>query len=74
MPAGDPIVNLHVGDRLTLTKRHPCGSHAWRVTRTGADIGLQCEGCARRVMLDRRELERRLAGPVERPASEPADE
>jgi hypothetical protein len=65
MPAGDGVIELHVGDRLKLSKRHPCGSHAWRVTRTGADIGLQCEGCGRRVMLERREVERRLAADVE---------
>jgi hypothetical protein len=38
---------------------HPCGSYEWTVTRLGADIGLECKGCGRRVMLTRRELARR---------------
>jgi hypothetical protein len=28
--------------------------------RLGADIGLVCEGCGRRVLLERSELERRM--------------
>jgi len=38
----------------------------WRVVRLGADIGLVCDGCGRRVLLERRDLERRLAGFLER--------
>ena len=38
-------VDLRIGDRIALRKAHPCGSHEWRVTRLGADIGLVCEGC-----------------------------
>jgi hypothetical protein len=30
------------------------------VVRLGADIGLRCQGCQRKVLLPRRELERRL--------------
>ena len=53
-----PDLRLH--DRLRLRKQHPCGSYEWTVTRLGADIGLECKGCGRRVMLTRRELNRRL--------------
>lgn len=61
MPASDqPVMELNVGDRLELAKVHPCGSRTWAVTRTGADIGLACDGCGRRVFLERRELERRF--------------
>jgi hypothetical protein len=49
-----------VGDRVMLRKAHPCGSVLWRVTRTGADIGLECEGCGRRVMLAREVFEGRV--------------
>jgi hypothetical protein len=42
-----------------MRKPHPCGSIEWKVTRLGADIGLECLGCGRRVMLTRRELQRR---------------
>lgn len=70
MPAGEPVVDLRLGDRLTLAKPHPCGGRTWVVTRLGADIGLACEGCGRRVMLERREVERRLTGSIERGTDE----
>lgn len=48
-----------IGDEVRLRKMHPCGSRDWRVTRTGADIGLECAGCKRRVLLAREDFERR---------------
>lgn len=53
-----PDLRLH--DHLRLRKQHPCGSYEWTVTRLGADIGLECRGCGRRVLLTRRELAKRL--------------
>ncbi len=47
-------------DRVRLRKPHPCGSTTWRVVRLGADIGLKCEGCGRRVLLPRSEAEKRI--------------
>ena len=61
-----PPVEFRVGDRLTLAKAHPCGSSTWQVVRLGADIGLVCEGCQHRVLIERRQLERRLKGFIER--------
>jgi len=49
-----------IGDRLELRRPHPCGARTWRVVRLGADIGLVCDGCRRRVLLARADLERRL--------------
>ena len=65
MTQDKPIVAFEVGKVVRLAKPHPCGSLEWRVIRTGADIGLECAGCGRRVMLERRELERRFKGFVE---------
>lgn len=62
MPDAKPVLNVNVGDRVLLAKQHPCGSREWQVTRIGADIGLLCRGCDRRVMLERRDLERRFKG------------
>ncbi|HNT54434.1 MAG TPA: DUF951 domain-containing protein [Anaerolineaceae bacterium] len=45
---------------VRLRKPHPCGSYDWKVIRLGADIGLECCLCTRRVLLSRRELLRRL--------------
>jgi hypothetical protein len=58
--ADRPPLDVRLGDRITLAKAHPCGSSTWQVTRLGADIGLVCEGCGHRVLLERRDLERRL--------------
>jgi len=61
---------VRLGDRLELRKPHACGGRAWRVTRLGADIGLVCEACTRRVLLERAELERRFGSWLTR--AEPA--
>ncbi len=61
-----PVVDLRIGDRITLRKAHPCGSHDWQVTRLGADIGLACGGCGHRVLMDRLDVERRFTGHLER--------
>jgi len=50
-----------MGDVVVLRRGHPCGTNAWTVVRVGADIGLRCGGCERRVLLDRATLRRRLA-------------
>ena len=60
------VVDFQPGDRLELRKPHPCGSRQWSVVRIGADIGIVCGGCARRVTLERRLLERRLQRVLER--------
>ncbi|HUT16635.1 MAG TPA: DUF951 domain-containing protein [Anaerolineae bacterium] len=59
-------VKVSVGDVVRLRKVHPCGSYEWRVVRIGADIGLKCLGCARRVLLPRSTFERRLKAFVTR--------
>ncbi|HOE70015.1 MAG TPA: DUF951 domain-containing protein [Brevefilum sp.] len=54
------LTELGLGDILRLRKPHPCGGYEWRVVRLGADIGLECLTCGRRVMLERRALKNRL--------------
>jgi hypothetical protein len=53
-------VDFRVGDVIRLRKPHPCGSYDWTVVRIGADIGLRCLKCHHRVLLTRRDTERRL--------------
>ena len=53
-------LDLRIGDRLRLRKEHPCGSRDWEVVRLGADIGLVCEGCGHRILMDRLDVERRF--------------
>lgn len=61
-----------MGQTVRLRKVHPCGSYEWEVVRLGADIGLRCLGCSRRVLMARSTLEKRLkaivsAGPSPTP-------
>ncbi|MCO5223862.1 MAG: DUF951 domain-containing protein [Thermomicrobiales bacterium] len=59
-------VPFYIDDVVRLRKPHPCGGFEWTVVRLGADIGLVCTSCGRRVLLPRRELERRLKTFVSR--------
>ena len=54
------VLELKLGDVLRLKKTHPCGNNLWEVVRLGADIGLRCRKCGRRVLLERPYLERRV--------------
>ena len=54
-----PETSFKVGDRITLKKPHPCGGRDWEVYRIGADIGMKCLQCSRRMMLTRRDAERK---------------
>jgi hypothetical protein len=60
-----PVTPFNVGDRITLKKKHPCGGFEWEVYRIGADIGMKCLTCERRMMLTRRDAERRTVARVE---------
>ena len=62
------VLDLRVGDVLRLRRKHPCGGFDWEVVRVGADIGVRCRECGRRVLLDRPTLHRRLKSVVERGA------
>jgi hypothetical protein len=66
------VRNVQIDEVVRLRKPHPCGSSDWQVVRLGADIGLKCLGCQRRVLLPRAEFERRVKSFVktENPASE----
>lgn len=54
------LPDIQIGDVVRLRKPHPCGSYDWKIVRLGADIGLECLGCAHRVLLTRRELAHRM--------------
>ena len=57
---------FRMGDVVRLRKQHPCGAFDWEIVRLGADIGLRCRTCRRRVLLERRVLERRMKSFVSR--------
>ena len=53
-------MKLAVGDIVRLRKKHPCGGFQWGITRIGADIGLRCLTCGRRVLVPRSKIEKRI--------------
>lgn len=55
-------MEIKIGDVVRLKKKHPCGSDQWQVVRVGADIGIRCQKCHRRVLLARGVFERRVKG------------
>lgn len=61
-----PVLALLLGDVVRLRRQHPCGGDRWLVDRLGADIGLRCQTCGRRVLLERRRLEQRFVEFVQR--------
>lgn len=68
-------LEVFLDDVVQLRKQHPCGSDQWRVVRLGADIGLRCLGCDRKVLLPRSVLAKRLKRFVSRgPAFQQATE
>jgi len=68
------VVDFRMGDVLRLRKAHPCGGFQWEVVRLGADIGLRCLTCGRRVLLERSVLEKRLKAFLSRGADGPLAE
>lgn len=69
---GCVLPDLQLDDIVRLRKPHPCGGYEWKIVRLGADIGLECLQCGRRVLLARRELARRLKNVLPRGEDDPA--
>jgi hypothetical protein len=65
------LPDLQMNDIVRLRKPHPCGGYDWKVVRLGADIGLECLTCNRRVLLPRRDLARRMKKLLARAGDEP---
>ena len=64
---------LYLDDVVVLRKRHPCGGDAWRIVRLGADIGIRCATCGRRVLVPRSSFERDIKRFAERGPLAPSD-
>ena len=60
------VVEIRLGDVVRLKKVHPCGGYDWQVVRLGADIGMKCLKCGRRVLVARSAFERRVKEFVSR--------
>ncbi len=64
-------LQLYLHDIVRLRKPHPCGGYEWEVVRLGADIGMVCTTCHHRVLLPRREFEKRVKKFVRRGTETP---
>lgn len=62
------VLEIRLDDVVRLRKQHPCGGYEWRVVRLGADIGIVCLTCKRRVLLPRSEFQKRVKTFVTRGA------
>lgn len=54
------IMDIKVGDRLLMKKKHPCGADTFTVLRIGMDFRIRCDGCGREVMVPRVKAEKSL--------------
>jgi hypothetical protein len=61
-----PVLKIFLGDVVRMRKTHPCGSDQWEVVRLGADIGIRCLKCGRRVLMPRVKFERRIRAFIRR--------
>jgi hypothetical protein len=66
MPSIPKLPDPQIGDVVQTRKAHPCGSDQWIIYRIGADIGLKCASCGRRVMLPRREFNKAVKKLISR--------
>ena len=68
----DPT-DIRLDDIVQFRKPHPCGGKQWEVVRVGADIGVICLTCGRRVLLPRRNFARGVKRFLRRGAPPPSE-
>ncbi|MBD5806110.1 DUF951 domain-containing protein [Lactobacillus sp. 0.1XD8-4] len=54
------------GDIVMMKKAHPCGTNRWLITRVGADIKIECQGCGHIVMMTRQKFDKGLKKVLEK--------
>ena len=54
------------GDIVMMKKAHPCGTNRWKITRVGADIKIECQGCGHIVMMTRQKFDNGLKKVIEK--------
>lgn len=72
MSATPKLPDPQLGDVVQTRKAHPCGGDQWLIYRLGADIGLRCVKCDRRVLLPRREFNKAVKKLIARATPEPS--
>ena len=55
---GERALDINLGDRILMKKKHPCGCDIFTVNRIGMDFRLRCDGCGREFMVPRVKAEK----------------
>ncbi len=58
-------MDINVGDRVVMKKKHPCGCNEFEITRIGMDFKLKCLGCSREIMVPRAKAEKSIKKIIE---------
>ena len=58
-------MNINVGDKVVMKKKHPCGCNEFEITRIGMDFKLKCLGCSREIMVPRAKAEKSIKKIIE---------
>jgi hypothetical protein len=58
--------DIRLNDIVRMRKPHPCGGADWRVVRLGADIGVICLTCQRKVLIPRGQFSKQVKLFLER--------
>ena len=53
-------MDIKVGEKLVLKKKHPCGCDTFTVLRIGMDFRIRCDNCSREMMLPRTKVEKSI--------------
>ena len=53
-------MDVRLGDKLLMKKKHPCGSDSFTVLRIGMDFRIKCDGCGHEVMVPRNKIEKNI--------------
>ena len=53
-------MDISVGEKLIMKKKHPCGGNTFSVLRSGMDFKLKCDGCGHEIMLPRNKAEKNI--------------
>ena len=52
-------MDIKVGDKLKMKKKHPCGADTMDVLRAGVDFRLRCTGCGHDFFVARSKIEKK---------------
>ena len=58
-------MDINIGDKLLMKKKHPCGCDTFTVLRIGMDFKLRCMGCGHEIMASRSKIEKRIKSIIE---------